>query len=83
MLKQFLKQCDNNCLLLDFQSAYHTNYSTETSLARVTNDILWAMEEWQITMMVILDVSAAFDMVDHNFLLKILEDQFWVTDTDT
>ena len=81
MLKQFLKHCDDSCLLPDFQSAYCANYSTETSLARMTNDILWTMEEQYITMMVILDLSAAFDMVDHNILLEILEDQFGVTDT--
>ena len=81
MLKQFLKHCDDNCLLPDFQSAYQANYSIETSLARMTNDILLAMEGQHITMMVILDLSAAFDMVDHKILLKILENQFWVTDT--
>ena len=81
MLKEFLKHCDNHCLLPDFQSAYHANYSKETSLARMTNDILWAMEEQHITMMVILDLAAAFDMVDYNILLKILKHQFGVTDT--
>ena len=43
--KQFLKHCDDNCLLPDLLSAYCANYSTETILARMTNDILWAMEE--------------------------------------
>ena len=81
MLKQFIKHCDDNCLLPDFQSAYHANYSTGTSLARMINDILWAMEEQHITMMVTLDLSAAFDTVDHNILLKIIENQFGVTDT--
>ena len=47
----------------------------------MTNDILCAMEEQNITMMVTLDLSAAFDTVDHNILLKILENQFGVTDT--
>ena len=47
----------------------------------MTNDILWAMEEQHITMVVILDLSAAFGMADHNILLKILENQFGVTDT--
>ena len=81
MLKQFLKHCDDNCLLPDFQSAYQANYNTETSLARMTNDILRAMQGQHITMMVILDLSAAFDTADHNILLKILENQFGVTDT--
>ena len=81
MLKQLFKHCDDNCLLPDFQSAYHVNYSTETSLASMTNDILWAMEEQHITMMVILDLSVAFDTMDHNILLKILESQFRATDT--
>ena len=69
MLKQLLKHCNDNCLLPEFQSAYNANYSTETSLARLTN------EEQHITMMVILDLSAALDMVDNNILLKILESQ--------
>ena len=81
MLKQLLTHCDDNCLLPDFQSAYHANYSTETSFARMTNDILWAMEEQHITVMVILDLSVAFDTVNHNILLKILESQFRATDT--
>ena len=81
MLKQLLKHCDDNCLIPDLQSAYCANYSTKTSLARMTNNILWAMEEQHITMMIILDLSAAFDMVDHNILLKNMESQFGVTDT--
>ena len=80
MLKQLIKHCNNNCLSPNFQSAYHINYSTEISLVKMTNIILWAMEKWHITMVVILDQSAAFDMVDHNILLKIPESQFWVTD---
>ena len=80
MLKQLLKHCDDNCLLPDFYSAYCANYSTETSLARMPTDIIWAIEQQHITMMVVLDLSTAFDMVDHNILLKILESQFGVTD---
>ena len=80
MLKQLLKYSDDKGLLPDFQSASHANYNTETSLARMTNDILLAMEEQHITMMVILDLSVALNMVDHNILLKILESQFRVTD---
>ena len=80
MLKQLHKHFDDNCLLLDFQLAYHVNYSTETSHAGMTSDILWAMEEQHITMMVTPGLSAAFDVLDHSILLKILESQFRVID---
>ena len=72
MLDQLLDHCNTNDLLADFQSAYHQYYSTETSLINITNDILWGMENQEVTMMLILDLSAAFDTVDHSILLKIL-----------
>ena len=47
----------------------------------MTNDILWAMEEQHIKIMVILDLAVAFDTVDHNILLKIFKSQFGVMET--
>ena len=76
MLKQLINQCNTNWLIPDFQSAYRANYSTVTSLIKMCNDIFWSMEKQQITMMVILDLSATFDMVDHNILLDILQDHY-------
>ena len=75
ILKQLLNHCNTNCLIPDFQSAYRENYSTEASL----NYILCSMGKQQITMMVTLDLSATFDMVDHNTLISILQDHYWVT----
>ena len=72
MLKQLINHCNTNCLIPNFQSAYRENYSTETSLIRMCNDTLWSIEKQQITMTVILDLLATFDMVDHNILLDIL-----------
>ena len=40
MLKQLLQHCEDNHLLPDFQSAYQANYSTETSLVKLVNNIL-------------------------------------------
>ena len=76
MLQQLMEHCENHNLLPDFQSAYWKHYSMETSLIRLTNDILWSIERQHITSLAILDLSAAFDTVDHDILLYILEQNF-------
>ena len=76
MLDQLLDHCNNNNLLPDFQSGYCQYYSTETSLININNDILWGMKNQEVTMMLILDLSAAFDTVDHSILLKILHKSY-------
>ena len=45
------------------------------------NDLLWGMEKKEITTVIILDMSAAFDTVDHNLLLTILQNRYGITDT--
>ena len=45
------------------------------------NDILWGMERKEITAVIILDMSVAFDTVDHNLLLTILQNRYGITDT--
>ena len=42
----------------------------------MTNNILWGFENQNITSIVILDLSAAYDTIDHNVLLTILCDHF-------
>ena len=78
MLKELLQHCEDNHLLPNFQSAYRANYSTETSLVKLVNNILRSMEHRQIMTVVLLDLSAAFDMVDHDILLSILNKQFGI-----
>ena len=61
------------CNLHDiFQSAYKQYHSTETALIRVQNDILQAVDQNQVVLLVLLDLSAAFDTVDHQKLLSVL-----------
>ena len=67
---------DYNDLSPHYQSAYKKNHSCETSLLRLTNDALWAMEQQQTTIVVITDLSAAFDMVNHDILLSVLDKRF-------
>ena len=61
----------------DYQLAYREAYSCETSLLKLSNDIIWSFERKGITSLMALDLSAAFDRVDHQ--LKMLMDKFGVT----
>ena len=80
MLSQFMDHCAEYNLLPAYQSAYRPHRICETRLIKVTNDILWVMEHGKILGFVALDLSTAFDMVDHNLLLQILLDNFGIED---
>ena len=56
----------------DLQSSYRQRHSTETALLKVMNDVLLKMNSQHVTLMVLLDLSAAFNTVAHNILLKRL-----------
>ena len=62
------------------QSAYRKGYSTETALLRVVNDILSNMNKQHVSILVLLDLSAAFDTVDHAIPLRRLETSFGIMD---
>ena len=62
-----------------FQSAYRTGHSTETALLRVFNDITEALDQKCMAILVMLDLSAAFDVIDHEILLKRLEYTYGIT----
>ncbi len=61
-----------NDLCEPFQSAYRCHHSTETALIRVYNDIMRALDGGKVGVLVMLDLSAAFDTVDHAQLLDRL-----------
>ena len=63
------------------QSAYKLMHSTETALVKVTNDILRFMDKRKCVVLLLLDLSAAFDTIDHNILLRRLKDRFGITNT--
>ena len=48
-----------------FRSAYGTVFSTKTALIKVTDDILYALDNKSFIALVMIDMSAAFDTVDH------------------
>ena len=81
MLRQFLTHCESQQLLPDYQSAYRANYSCETALVKMCNDMLWSMEKQQVTALISIDLSATFDTVNHDILLKVLTKCFGISGT--
>ena len=53
----------------------------ETAVTRLVNDILWAMENQNVAALSAIDLSAAFDTVDHNILLEVLKVKFRISST--
>ena len=80
MALQLVDCIDNNGLCEVFQSAYRANHSTETALIRVYNDIAMSTDNHKSVVLVLLDLSAAFDTVDHSLLLSRLSTRFGICD---
>ncbi len=76
---QFSDHLSSHDLLPDRQSAYRQNYSTETALLNLRDDLLWAADDGNGTAVVLLDLSAAFDTIDHDILLDRLNEHCGLT----
>ena len=65
----------SNSLSSSFQSAYRMFHSTETTLRLlgIYNDLILAMDRGEVTSLILLDLSAAFNTVDHSILLHRLQ----------
>ena len=72
------KHKSENDLDNTFQSAYKPNHGVETALLRVHNDIMCALDNGEVCAVVLLDLSAAFDTVDHNLMQLRLKSQLGI-----
>jgi len=60
---------DSNDMMPPMQSAYRRFHSSETAVTKVYNDLLLAADVGQVSVLFLVDLTAAFDTVDHQLLL--------------
>ena len=75
---QLINYLDDNNLQEVYQSAYKRKHSAETALIRIHNDILTAIDIHQSVILLLLDISAAFDTINHDLSLSRLKCRFGI-----
>ena len=80
VVHQLLDYLTSMDLLPTLQSGFRANHSTETAILRVLSDIILAVDRGDLAALVLLDLSAAFDTVDHDILLQRLRVTFGISD---
>ena len=76
VLSQISDYLNKNDIFSHIQSAYRPKHSTETVLLKITNDLLLALDRGQVSILTLLDLSVAFDTINHNILLRRLKLNF-------
>ena len=77
---QLQTHLDEAGLRTAFQSAYRKHHSTESALLNIHNDILLNMAKWSVTALNLLDISTAFDTIDHTILLDRLNVYYGISE---
>ena len=75
-LSRFFPHISKSPSFSPLQSAYRKFHSTETALLKLTNDIMETIDSGKITILTALDMSAAFDTLDHITFLHRLQHTF-------
>ena len=73
---RYTQHAEQSDLFPKNQSAYRRYHSTETAVINVMNDIIRAVDRGEVTALALLDLSAAFDTVDHQTLIEVLRERF-------
>lgn len=78
---QLIAYLNQHGLLPSLQSAYRHGHSTETAVLKVISDFMTAADHGSVTFLSLLDLSAAFDTVDHDILINRLRSKFGLRGT--
>ena len=78
IFRQLVVYLDSNNLVPKYQSGFRKHHSTESATLRVLSDIYSAIDNGRIALLALLDVSAAFDTVDHDILMHRLSESFGI-----
>ena len=70
---------ERHSLYDSLQSAYRPCHSTETALLRVHHDVVTSLDEGNSVILVLLDLSAAFDVIDRDILFERFESSYGIT----
>ena len=70
--KQLIAHMETLNVLPEDQSAYREFHSTETALCSIVSDLLEYMDNGKCAILILMDLSAAFDTVDHKLLIDDL-----------
>ena len=86
LIKKVISACilthiADNDLIDKYQSAYRCGHSNETDLLRVYSNIVTMVGKGNGSYLVLQDLSAAFDTIDHDTLFVILEKYIGITDS--
>jgi hypothetical protein len=81
VLQQMFSYLNTHDLICHSQSAYRPHHSTETALLKITNDILLALDGGDVSVLTLLDLSAAFDTIDHIILIHRLQTMYGISGT--
>jgi len=74
------RHVDLHSLLPTNQSAYRSKHSTETAVVSVHNELVHAVDAGHVGALVMLDLSSAFDTVDHDVMFNVLSVRFGIRD---
>ena len=77
--ERLVSHMQDNGMVEKFQSAYKANHSTETALLRVYNDMLISIDQGGGATLVLLDLSSAFDTINHEVLFNLWQDTFGIS----